>query len=67
MSEAALAPKMGPITEEEKVACETWLAAQSGDYKLWYSILDDEQITEDCARYILVRALRAHVPLEKLL
>jgi hypothetical protein len=58
---------MGPITEEEKAALKTWLAAHSGDAELWQSILDDEQITEDLAGYILVRALRAHVPLEKLL
>ena len=66
MSEAALAPKMGPVTEEERAAIEKWRTVNYGDMSLARS-LDSVRAWERPATYILVRALRAGVPLEKLL
>ena len=65
MSEAALAPTMGPITEEEKAAVLRWLDSACSDPALLASI--DAMDIESELAYVLVRALRARVPLEKLL
>ena len=65
MSEAALAPKMGPATEEERAAFVAWRNSTApSDAALHLSISKETGIS---AQYIFIRALRASVPLEKLL
>ncbi len=70
MSEAALAPKMGPVTDAEWRDAEAWNRDPlTVDTALWQSIYRrmPGDLRSVLIRYILVRALRAHVPLEKLL
>ena len=66
MSEAALAPKMGPVTEEERAAIEKWRSTTPKDPSLETS-LDMVRAWERAGAYTFIRALRAGVPLEKLL
>ena len=68
MSEAALAPTMGPITEEELAAIAEADVSRCGDDELWNS-LDELAIPDSktLAFYILVRARRAGAKLEDLL
>ena len=67
MSEAALAPTMGPVTEEESAALKRWHKGALGDPELWKSLPSVGPHPSDDIDYVLVRALRAGVPLEKLL
>ena len=66
MSEAALAPRMGPITEEERAAIEKWRATNYKDMPLARS-LESVRAWERSATYILIRACRAGAKLEDLL
>ena len=65
MSEAALAPTMGPITEEEKAAVLRWLDSACRDPALLAST--DAMDIQSELGYVLVRARRAGAKLEDLL
>ena len=69
MSEAALAPTMGPITEEERRLILAWHDTGSKDIQCRDSIIDEDTLWESEIRgaYVLVRALRAGAKLEDLL
>jgi hypothetical protein len=67
VSEAALAPKMGPITEEERQAVLKWDGLLAEDTQLQDSIAEEETLWGITASYVLVRALRAGAKLEDLL
>ena len=64
---SAPAPKIGPITEGERAAARTWWASLPKDEELSGSLGIDDTLPHHLANYILIRALRAGVPLEKLL
>ena len=63
---SAPAPKMGPTSDDEYAAIEKWRVVHYEDLSLARSI-GERPHGERPAAYILVRALRAGVPLEKLL
>ena len=68
MSEAALAPRKGEVTDEELAAVAEADVSRCGDDELWNSL--DElaiPISKTLALYILVRARRAGAKLEDLL
>lgn len=65
MSEAALAPKVGPVTEEERATFEKWVSAAYQDVPLAVSLY--RQPSKRPAAYLFVRALRAGAKLEDLL
>ena len=72
VSEAALAPKVGPLSHEEIVAVNAatgdWFKSLARDPGLWKSITESEDVyPHRWAVYIMIRARRAGVPLEKLL
>ena len=67
MSEAALAPKMGPVTEEEKAAVRAWWATvPPTDVELSESLAADP-LPHHLANYVIIRARRAGAKLEDLL
>jgi hypothetical protein len=66
VSEAALAPKMGPVTEEELAALEKWRSTTPKDPSLETS-LEMVRAWERAGAYTFIRALRAGVKLEDLL
>jgi hypothetical protein len=60
------APKKGPPSGAERREIEKWWMAEYRDKYLARS-LEEHALVERPASYLLVRALRAGVPLEKLL
>ena len=66
MTVSAPAPKTGPVTEEERAAIEKWRSTTPTDPSLETS-LDMVRAWERAGAYTFIRALRAGVPLEKLL
>ena len=75
MTVNAPAPKMGRVSAEEWAECNAWSLSLARDRELWESVSRPEiygtMVFIDPERaksiYIIVRALRAGVPLEKLL
>ena len=74
MSEAALAPKMGPVSEDERTELGKWNLSRNrfrpsgfADPKLIVSLLNRPSENFATVEYVIVRALRAGTPLEKLL
>ena len=74
MSEAALAPKVGPATEGEWAELKEWCRNRNrfrptgfADPKLIQSIRCEESQNFAVVDYVIIRAPRAGVPLEKLL
>ena len=60
------APKMGPVTKKELSELSRWRRGDIMDGRLWKSLT--ASVTQNPPMvYLLVRALRAGVPLEKLL
>ena len=62
---SAPAPKMGPATDDELAAIRRWRDGWLTDNKLWNSLPGVSLSLS--SEYIIVRALRAGVPLEDLL
>ena len=74
MTVSAPAPKMGPATEGEWAELKEWCRNRNrfrpsgfADPELIGSIVCEESQNYAVVDYVLVRALRAGVPLEKLL
>jgi hypothetical protein len=65
VSEAALAPTMGPATEEERKEAFRWLLSSTSDRELWVSLEEEE--FRSAWTYVLIRARRAGAKLEDLL
>ena len=66
MSEAALAPKMGKVSDEENATFVRWVTTTYKDRVLAHSLTHFEG-KERTMAYLFVRALRAGAKLEDLL
>ena len=74
MSEAALAPRMGPVSEDERTELEKWYLSRDrfrpscfADPELIVSLVRRPSENFATVEYVLVRARRAGVKLEDLL